>query len=144
MKINFFNEDIKFNLKEKKALRDWIRYISLSYGKRIGEINYIFTSDQYILEINKKYLQHNYFTDIITFNYNEGNIVSGDIFISVETVSKNSIVFHTNPEDEMRRVIIHGLLHLIGFDDADDQLQKLMRQEEDKSLLIFDSKSFLK
>lgn len=144
MKINFFNEGISFTLRDKKNLRSWIKYIVENHQKKLGEINFVFASDEYVIEINREYLKHNYSTDIITFNYNKGDILSGDIFISIDTVKRNANTYNATDINELHRVIIHGVLHLIGFDDKTDALQKAMRDEEDKSLNIFYSKSFLK
>jgi metalloprotein, YbeY/UPF0054 family len=133
--INFFVEEIPFKLSNKRNLKNWISRITLYEGKKIGNINYIFASDNYILEINRQYLQHNYFTDIITFNYNEGEIINGDIFISVDTVSANAEKYNNSSfENELYRVIIHGILHLIGYDDKNEESQKIMRNMEDSSL----------
>lgn len=135
MAINFFVEEIPFKLSNKRNLKNWISRITLYEGKKIGNINYIFASDNYILEINRQYLQHNYFTDIITFNYNEGEIINGDIFISVDTVSANAEKYNNSSfENELYRVIIHGILHLIGYDDKNEESQKIMRNMEDSSL----------
>ncbi|MDP4207485.1 MAG: rRNA maturation RNase YbeY [Bacteroidota bacterium] len=134
MAINFFVEEIPFKLSNKRNLKNWIIGIALCEGKRIGNINYIFASDNYILEINRQYLQHDYFTDIITFNYNEGEIINGDIFISVDTVRVNAEKYKFSFENELYRVIIHGVLHLIGYDDKNEESAKIMRNMEDSSL----------
>ncbi|MFA9391464.1 MAG: rRNA maturation RNase YbeY [Prolixibacteraceae bacterium] len=135
--VNFFNEDVAFKLKGIIRLRKWISEICKLHDKSLGELSYILCSNQYILKINKDFLNHNYFTDIITFNYNEGNKISGDIFISIETVKENSIDYNVSFENELRRVIIHGILHLIGFDDKTDDQKLIMRQKEDEALNIF-------
>ena len=98
--------------------------------RKIGDINIMFCSDNYILDVNMKYLQHDYFTDIITFDYCEGKVLSGDLFISVDSVRENSIEFGTDFEEELHRVIVHGVLHLIGYDDHTEADKKLMRQKE--------------
>ena len=98
--------------------------------RKIGDINVIFCSDNYILDVNMKYLQHDYFTDIITFDYCEGKVLSGDLFISVDSVRENSIEFGTDFEEELHRVIVHGVLHLIGYDDHTEEDKKVMRQKE--------------
>lgn len=98
--------------------------------KRLGDISIIFCSDPYILDVNIKYLQHDYFTDIITFDYCEGDKLSGDLFISVDSVRENSVFYGTEFPDELNRVIVHGLLHLIGYDDHTDEEKKVMREKE--------------
>ena len=142
--INFFTEEVKFDLKGKVEFRKWLNFVIQSSGRNLGDINFIFTDDNNILEINKKYLNHIYFTDIITFNYNNGNLVSGDIFISIDTVRGNSELYNVSFEDEINRVMVHGVLHLIGFDDKDEPQQSEMRAEEDKWLAVYKTKSFLK
>lgn len=98
--------------------------------RRLGDINIIFCSDNYILDVNMKYLQHDYFTDIITFDYCEKKVLSGDLFISVDSVRENSVYYGTEFEDELNRVIVHGLLHLIGYDDDSEDDIKVMREKE--------------
>lgn len=132
--ISFFSEDIVFNLSNKLQSKRWIKNICEQYEKGVGDINYIFCSDDYILEINKKYLNHHYFTDIITFNYNEDDRVSGDIFVSIDTVKSNAIEFDTTFDNELRRVMIHGILHLVGFNDKTDEDKLVMRQKENEAL----------
>ena len=104
--------------------------------RRIGNISIIFCSDNYVLDINQKYLQHDYFTDIITFDYCEGDRLSGDLFISVDSVRENSVEFGTEFKDELNRVIIHGLLHLVGYDDHTEKDIKLMRSKENYYLSL--------
>ena len=104
--------------------------------RHLGAINIIFCSDNYILDVNQKYLQHDYFTDIITFDYCEGKTLSGDLFISVDSVRENSIFYGTEFENELNRVMVHGILHLIGYDDHSDEEQKVMREKENYYLEI--------
>ena len=130
MPINFFTENIKFNLQNKNPIKNWVNNAIKSVNKKTGNINFIFTSDKHLLKINKEYLSHKYYTDIITFNYCENNIVSGDIFISVETVKNNSSRFNVTFFEELHRVIIHGVLHLLGFDDQSDEEKVIMREKE--------------
>jgi len=137
MPINYQSQDIKFVLKEKRKISRWINDVIKSHQKKLGNVSYIFCSNEYILELNQKYLNHNYFTDIITFDYCSDNKVEGDIFISVDTVLDNSHRFKTNFNDELLRVIIHGVLHLVGFSDKTAKQQKQMRVLEDKALSIF-------
>ena len=129
--IRYFCEDIKFTYKNKLANNRWLKMVAGSEIRKIGDINVIFCSDNYILDVNMKYLQHDYFTDIITFDYCEGKVLSGDLFISVDSVRENSIEFGTDFEEELYRVIVHGVLHLIGYDDHTDEDKKVMRQKED-------------
>ena len=94
----------------------WVRAVAASYGKRVGEVAYVFCNDDKILEVNRQYLQHDYFTDIITFDYCEGDMISGDLFISLDTVRSNAELFNKPYDEELHRVIIHGILHLVGID----------------------------
>lgn len=128
--IRYFCEDIRFTYKNKLANNRWLKIVAGSEIRKIGDINVIFCSDNYILDVNMKYLQHDYFTDIITFDYCEGNVLSGDLFISVDSVRENSIEFGTDFEEELHRVIVHGVLHLIGYDDHTEEDKKVMRQKE--------------
>lgn len=128
--IRYFCEDIRFTYKNKLANNRWLKMVAGSEIRKIGDINVIFCSDNYILDVNMKYLQHDYFTDIITFDYCEGMVLSGDLFISVDSVRENSIEFGTDFEEELHRVIVHGVLHLIGYDDHTEEDKKVMRQKE--------------
>lgn len=133
----FFNEGISFTLREKKKIRRWI-YASMNLEKKVvGSINFIFCSDDYLLEINKKYLQHNTFTDIITFDSSEvDSHLSGDIFISIDRVKENAKHFRARFVNELHRVMIHGMLHLAGYKDKDEEQKKLMRSKEDYYLSL--------
>lgn len=137
--INYFNEDIKLPKLQRRVYSKWISLIIKKYGYKIGEINYIFCSDNYILNINNKYLNHKYFTDIITFNYNNNKIISSDIYISIETVIKNADYYNVSFDNELSRVIIHGILHLIGFDDKNESEKLIMRQKEDDAIKLLTS-----
>ena len=128
--IRYFCEDIRLTYKNKLANNRWLKMVAGSEIRKIGDINVIFCSDNYILDVNMKYLQHDYFTDIITFDYCEGKVLSGDLFISVDSVRENSIEFGTDFEEELHRVIVHGVLHLIGYDDHTEEDKKVMRQKE--------------
>ena len=129
--IRYFYEDTKFVFKPKALTKLWLKTVAGSESRKIGDINVIFCSDNYILDVNMKYLQHDYFTDIITFDYCEDDTLSGDLFISVDSVRENAVEFGTEFDDELHRVIVHGLLHLIGYDDHTPEDQKLMREKED-------------
>ncbi len=128
------DNSIKFNFTNKRQYKSWISDIILSYNKSIGDINYIFCSDEKILEINKEFLQHDYYTDIISFDYCEGNLISGDIYISIDTVKSNSIKYNTLFTEELNRVLIHGVLHFIGFKDKSKNDASKMREAENTAL----------
>jgi probable rRNA maturation factor len=129
--IRQFSEDINFKLKGVLAIKKWLKSTLENEGFTLGEINYIFCSDNYILEINKDYLNHNYFTDIITFNYNEGKKVNADIFISIDTVKSNANSRKIDFDNELHRVMVHGILHLVGYNDKTSTQQIEMTSKED-------------
>lgn len=129
--IRYFFEDIDFEFKGRLLNNKWLKFVAESEIRKIGNVNIIFCSDNYILDINMKYLQHDYFTDIITFDYCEGDVLSGDLFISIDSVRDNSSFYGTEFSEELNRVIVHGLLHLIGYDDHSDSEQRVMRSKED-------------
>lgn len=130
--ILFFNEDIDYTPKGKINLRKWIEGTIKAEGfKRIGELNFIFCSDAYLLEINKQYLDHDTYTDIVTFDSSEEeDLIAGDIFISVERIAENAARFGVTEKDELHRVIIHGVLHLCGYYDKKSEDKKLMTEKE--------------
>ena len=134
--IRYFTEDIKFEFKDKLSNNRWLRLVASSEVKKLGDINIIFCSDNYILDVNMKYLQHDYFTDIITFDYCEGNVMNGDLFISVDSVRENASYYGTEFPDELKRVMVHGILHLIGYDDHSEDDIKVMRSKEDYYLSL--------
>ena len=134
--ISYHNEDTDFVFKGKTLNNRWLKVVAESEIKRLGDIAIIFCSDNYILDVNIKYLQHDYFTDIITFDYCEGNVLSGDLFISVDSVRENSEFFKTEFPEELNRVIVHGILHLAGYDDHTDEEKKLMREKENYYLSL--------
>lgn len=134
--IQFVFEDVKFTLSERLRLKAWIKEVVSSYGMKTGNICYIFCNDDYILDVNKQYLNHDYYTDIITFDYDEDDVISGDLFISIDTVKSNSIQFSTQFIDELHRVMIHGVLHLLGLKDKAPEDEKAMRLAEDKALAL--------
>jgi probable rRNA maturation factor len=135
--IRFHSEQIKFNIGEKSRHKNWISTCIDIHGKKPGAINFIFTSNVQILHINMEYLNHNYFTDVISFDYTEKERISGDIFISVDQVKANAEHFHTEFTDELRRVMIHGVLHLIGFRDDSKADKEVMRQKENEALNLW-------
>jgi len=134
--ISYFFEDIDFTYKGKAKTKQWLKLVAESEIRRIGNINIIFCSDNYILDINQRYLQHDYFTDIITFDYCEGDKLSGDLFVSIDSVRENSIEYGTEFVDELNRVIVHGVLHLIGYDDHCEKDIKMMRKKENYYLSL--------
>ena len=136
--LKFFSEEIDFKLPFPLKTSKWIKTISKSDGYDLGDLNYIFCSDEYLLEINKQYLDHDYYTDIITFdNSEEEGKIEGDIYVSVDRVKENAEEFGVDFETEMRRVLIHGLLHLMDYTDTSDELKTQMRAKEDECLLLF-------
>ncbi len=128
--VCYFVQDTDFKFVKRRLNNAWLKLVAESEVRKLGNINIIFCSDNYILDVNMKYLQHDYFTDIITFDYCEGNVLSGDLFISVDSVRENSVFFKTEFADELNRVIVHGILHLIGYDDHTPEDQKTMREKE--------------
>ena len=128
--IRYFQEDIRFELKQKLQNNRWLKMVAGSEMRRLGAVNIIFCSDNYILDVNMKYLQHDYFTDIITFDYCEKDILSGDLFISIDSVRENALYYGTEFSDELNRVMVHGLLHLIGYDDHTKADIAVMRAKE--------------
>ncbi|MGM9763255.1 MAG: rRNA maturation RNase YbeY [Candidatus Cryptobacteroides sp.] len=134
--VSYFFEDTDFVFKGKALNNRWLRLVAESEIRRIGQISIIFCSDNYILDINQKFLQHDYFTDIITFDYCEGDKLSGDLFISVDSVRENAAEFGTEFKDELNRVIVHGILHLIGYDDHTKKEIAEMRGKEDYYLSL--------
>ena len=132
--ITFQTEHIYMPDIDQAKVREWIKKVAASYGRRVGEIAYCFCNDEKIIDVNREYLQHDYYTDIITFDYCEGNRLSGDLFISLETVHSNSEMLGTDYQKELHRVIIHGILHLCGIDDKGPGEREIMEAAEDKAL----------
>lgn len=128
--ISYCNADIKFELKGKLQNNRWLKFVAESEIRKIGDISIVFCSDNYILDVNMKYLQHDYFTDIITFDYCEGKVLSGDLIISIDSVRENAALYGVKFEEELNRVMVHGVLHLIGYDDHTEADQKIMREKE--------------
>jgi rRNA maturation RNase YbeY len=134
MAISYQAEDVKIPPIKKRRTTDWIKAVVASHRKVTGDIAFIFCSDKKILEINNQYLQHDYYTDIITFDYSEENTIAGDIFISLDTVKSNSEKFKTEYDEELNRVMIHGILHLCGINDKQPCEREYMAQCENKAL----------
>jgi len=145
--IKYNIEDIDFNLKQRRKLSAWINTVVLEESHRtnmvnglvMGDINFIFCSDEYLLKINKQFLNHDYYTDIITFDYSSDTLLSGDLFISVERVLENSKIYKTVFQEELRRVMIHGILHLMGYKDSTNEESQKMREAENGALSLFTS-----
>ncbi|MFC3879975.1 rRNA maturation RNase YbeY [Algoriphagus namhaensis] len=140
MAISFFSEDTSFTLKEKNRRKKWLRSIASEKGRQIKDLNYILCSDEYLWQINMDYLNHNDYTDIITFDSSENeNEISGDIFISIERVKENASKLNVEEEEELSRVISHGLLHLLGYKDKSPKESKEMRAQEDRAINLYES-----
>lgn len=137
--IQYLNELVELPPIAKLTLNQWIKAVAASYGKNTGEIAYVFCNDERILQVNRQYLNHDYYTDIITFDYSEGKKISGDIFISVDTVKSNAEEYKVTFEEELNRIIIHGILHLCGNDDNTPQLRLEMTNKENRALLLLKS-----
>lgn len=134
--IHFFSEEIPFTLKQKLLVRNWINQTILSEGFKLSELSFIFSDDEYLLNINKEYLDHDTYTDIITFDNSDAEkIIRGDIFISIDRIRENSKKFNVDERDELHRVMIHGTLHLLGYPDKGKEAKKVMTAKEDHYLL---------
>ena len=131
-----FNYETEFVLENEEQISSWVESVILNEGYKVGEINYIFCSDEYLHKINVEFLQHDTFTDIISFDYTLGKIINGDIYISVDRVKENAQNYNTTFADEMHRVMIHGILHYAGYKDKTEEDKKLMRNKENESLLV--------
>lgn len=136
MKIAFYAEDTELPVLKEDAVRQWIKAVATAHGKKTGNISYIFCSDEKILEVNRKYLKHDYFTDVITFDYTEKDKISGDVFIGLDTVKTNSEKFNTPYIEELHRTIIHGVLHLCGINDKGPGEREIMEAHENEALAI--------
>lgn len=135
--ISFFSEDINFGLAQSDLYSIWLQKLIKTYNKITGDISYIFCSDEYLHELNVEHLNHDTLTDIITFDYTHAGIISGDIFISIDRIKENSNSFSVTFEQELTRVMAHGVLHLIGFKDKKQEEKDEMRTEEDKAISLF-------
>ncbi len=134
--ITYNSEGIAMPKLRKRVLNAWIRAVAKSHGRRVGDVGYMFVDDEKILEVNREYLGHDYYTDVITFDYDEDDIVSGDIVISLDTVRSNAELFGKTYDDELHRVIIHGILHLCGINDKGPGEREIMEAEENKALAL--------
>lgn len=134
--ITYNAEDIKLPTIKKRETTRWIKKVAATYGRKVGEIGYMFVNDEKILEVNNEYLGHDYYTDVITFDYCEGDILNGDIVISLDTVRTNAEKFGKTYEEELYRVIIHGILHLCGINDKGPGEREIMEENENKALAL--------
>lgn len=131
-----FSFQTNYPLKSRTKIKQWIKQVIEAKGKKTGNITYIFCDDEYLLEVNKQYLQHDYYTDVITFDYVENDLISGDIFISTDRVRENALAFGSSETEELHRVIIHGALHLFGLKDKSEKEASQMRQAENEALKL--------
>ncbi len=134
--ISYNTVNVKMPAIRRRDTSAWVKAVAASYGKKVGEIAYIFVDDEEILRVNREYLQHDYYTDIITFDYTEGDTISGDLFISLDTVRTNAEQFDKPYAEELHRVIIHGILHLCGINDKGPGEREIMEAAEDKALAL--------
>lgn len=134
--ITYNVEGVKMPKIKKRETTAWIRAVAKSYGRRVGEVGYMFVNDDKILEVNREYLGHDYYTDVITFDYDEDDVVSGDVVISLDTVASNAHLFNKTYEEELYRVIIHGILHLCGINDKGPGEREQMEAAENKALVL--------
>lgn len=137
MAIHYYAEETSIPAIKKRETTRWIKQVAAKYGYKVGDISYIFCSDAKILEINREYLQHDYYTDIITFDYTENHTINGDIFISVDTVKSNASEFQVSFDNELHRIIIHGILHLCGINDKGPGERENMTRCENEALALF-------
>ena len=137
MAFTFQNLEIKFVLKQKSLIKQWLEQVVLAEKKRVGSINFLFASDEFVLDQNKRFLKHNTYTDIITFHNNEGACLNGDILISVDRVKENASKLSIPFDEELKRVMVHGVLHLCGYKDKAPEDIKKMRANENKALKLY-------
>ena len=141
--ITYSSENVKMPKIRKRDTSAWIKQVAASYGRKIGEVGYMFVDDEKILEVNNEYLGHDYYTDIITFDYDEGDVINGDLVISLDTVKSNAELFGKAYEEELFRVIIHGILHLCGINDKGPGEREIMEAAENKALEMAKSVNLL-
>ena len=137
MSVTFHTEEVQFHLEQRRLHKQWVKEWIRLHHKTPGSISFVFTSNERIKIINQEYLNHNYFTDVISFDYTEGNLISGDIVISVEEVKKNAEFYHTDLHEELRRVMIHGVTHLLGYSDGTAEEKEIMRKKENEALHLW-------
>ena len=141
--ISYNSENVKMPKIRKRDTSAWIKQVAASYGRKVGEVGYLFVDDEKILEVNNEYLGHDYYTDIITFDYDEGDVINGDLVISLDTVKSNAELFGKPYEEELFRVIIHGILHLCGINDKGPGEREIMEAAENKALEMAKSVNLL-
>ena len=134
--ISYNTDGVRMPKIKKRETTGWIKAVAATFGRKVGEIGYMFVSDEKILEVNREYLGHDYYTDVITFDYDEDDTISGDIVISLDTVRSNAEMLGKIYDDELHRVIIHGILHLCGINDKGPGEREIMEAEEDKALAL--------
>lgn len=137
--ISFETKNVDQPVLDLEKVGSWLQMVARNFDRRIGNLNYLFCDDEEILRVNKEFLNHDYFTDIITFDYSYRDKVSGDIFISLDTVRSNSALFNVSYDSELLRVIVHGLLHLCGIDDKGPGEREIMEEQENKALEILET-----
>ena len=137
MSIRFSAQSVDFELAHPQKVKNWLTEVVKRRGKSVGNINYLFCDDEHLLEVNRQYLDHDTYTDIITFDYVAGGLISGDILISIDRVGENAIKFGVPFEHELRRVIVHGVLHLLGQGDKSEEEAREMRRLEEEALALF-------
>ena len=142
--ITYNVDGVKMPKIKKRDTSAWIRKVAASHGRKVGEIGYMFVDDEKILEVNNEYLGHDYYTDVITFDYDEDDVINGDIVISLDTVRTNAEQFGKTYDDELHRVIIHGILHLCGINDKGPGEREIMEENENKALALLEGASILK
>lgn len=134
--ITYNADGVKMPKIRRRDTTAWIKRVAAAHGRKVGEIGYMFVSDEKILEVNRQYLGHDYYTDIITFDYDEGDVLNGDLVISLDTVRTNAEMFHKEYDEELRRVIIHGILHLCGINDKGPGEREIMEANENAALAM--------
>ena len=137
MSIWFSAQSVDFELPEPQKVKKWLSEVICRRGKSVGNINYLFCDDEYLLGVNRQYLDHDTYTDIITFDYVVGGLISGDILISIDRVGENATKFGVPFEHELHRVVVHGVLHLLGQGDKSDDEAREMRRQEEEALALF-------
>ena len=136
----FYQEQCKLpSFFSRQEVKRWLEAVAKAYGRWVGTITYVFCDDAYILEVNRKYLEHDYYTDVITFDYTEGEVLAGDVFVSLDTVASNAEEYGTTYEEELHRVVVHAVLHLIGFKDKTETDAAVMREQENRCLELLKS-----
>jgi len=143
MEISFFSHEIPFILEKQESVKSWLLFLVEKEGENLADLTYIFVSDDYLLALNKTHLDHDYYTDILTFPYSqEGEPIHGEIYISIDRVGENANTYNIPHEDEIFRVMAHGLLHLLGYDDHDETDIQMMRSKENEALAAWKAGTF--